>query len=175
VFDLRSIPVLETARLRLRGFEARDLEPLAALNADPEVMRFLGDGATLDRHGSWRQLAMMIGHWALRGYGLFAVERRTDGAFVGRIGLLEPEGWPGTELAWTVAPAHWRQGYATEAAAAVRDWAFGTLRIRRLVSMIDEGNRASARVAEKVGERFEGRHEIFGKSVRLFAIANPAR
>jgi [ribosomal protein S5]-alanine N-acetyltransferase len=174
VFDLRSIPVLETPRLRLRGLELRDFEPLAALNADPAFTRFLGTGETLDRYASWRALAAFVGHWALRGYGLFAVERRDDARFIGRVGLINPETWPGLEIAWGIAPAEWGHGYATEAAVAVRDWAFGTLRLPRLISLIHEENHASARVAEKIGERFERMTEIFGMKVRLFSIENPS-
>jgi RimJ/RimL family protein N-acetyltransferase len=174
MFDLRSAPTLATARLRLRLPDAGDLEPLAALNADPAVARYLGNGAPLDRLGSWRQLAAFIGHWAMLGHGFFAVERRSDGAFLGRVGLLEPATWPGLEIAWAIAPAHWGEGYATEAAAAVRDWAFSTLGKPRLISLIDPGNRASIRVAEKIGEREAGTAEILGRSVRLFAIDNPA-
>jgi RimJ/RimL family protein N-acetyltransferase len=174
VFDLRSAPTLATARLRLRLPVAADLEPLAVINADPSVTRYLGNGETLDLLGSWRQLAAAIGHWAMLGYGLFIVERRSDGAFVGRVGLLEPATWPGLEIAWTIAPGHWGQGYATEAGAAVRDWAFGTLGKPRLISLIDPANAASLRVAEKIGERDAGTAEMFGRKVRLFAIENPA-
>jgi RimJ/RimL family protein N-acetyltransferase len=174
VFDLRSIPTLETPRLRLRALAPGDLDALVAINADPAAMRYLGTGETLDRFGSWRQLAMFIGHWAMLGYGFFAVERRDGGAFLGRVGLLNPETWPGLELGWTIAPAHWGHGYAPEAAAAVRDWAFATLRERQLISLIHPENRASMRVAEKIGERAAGTAVIFGREVRLFAIENPA-
>ena len=173
MFDPNSIPRLETPRLRLRGFEERDLDPLAALNADAGVMRWLGTGETLDRYASWRQLASIIGHWALLGYGLFAVERKDTGTFIGRVGLLNPETWPGVEIAWTIAPAEWGKGYATEAARTVRDWAFGSLRQRRLISLIHPENHASARVAEKIGERHEGMTRIFGIETRVFAIENP--
>jgi RimJ/RimL family protein N-acetyltransferase len=172
VFDLRLVPVLETPRLRLRGLEPRDLDGIAAINADAHAVRYLGSGETLDRMGSWRQLAMFIGHWALLGYGFFAVERRDDAAFLGRVGLLNPEGWPGLEIGWTIAPAHWGKGYATEAAEAVRDWAFGTLGQKRLISLIAPENDASVRVAEKIGGRFERMTRLGRRDVRIFAIEN---
>lgn len=147
-------PLLETDRLRLRLPAARDLEPLAAMLADPEVMRFLG-GAVLDREQSWRHLAFLLGHWSLRGCGLFAVIEKASGLFVGRVGLLEPEGWPGTELAWTVARPHWGKGYAVEAARAVLQWTTGPLGRTAPISLIDPENRRSVRVARKLGARIE--------------------
>jgi RimJ/RimL family protein N-acetyltransferase len=117
----------------------------------------------------------MLGHWAIRGYGQFAVESKAGGAFLGRVGLYEPDPWPGTELAWALAREHWAKGLATESATAVRDWAFGTLRLPRLVSVILAENRASIRVAEKIGERFDRDDAIDGTPVRIYAIENPSR
>ena len=70
------------------------------------------------RADAWRQIAMIIGHWQLRGYGLWAVEERATGALVGRIGLFKPEGWPGFELGWMLRRDAWGQGYATRARGA---------------------------------------------------------
>lgn len=159
--------VLETERLRLRLPEARDLEPLAAMLADPAVTRFLG-GETADRDQSWRHLAFLLGHWWLRGYGLFMVEEKASGCFVGRVGLLEPEGWPDTEVAWTVARPFWGKGYAGEAARAVLGWAMGTLRRPPPISLIDPDNRQSARVAEKLGARIEGQAKLNGALVDVW-------
>ena len=69
--------------------------------ADPDVTRYLADGRPLSRGDAWRQLAMIIGHWELRGFGLWAVEERSSGAFLGRIGCFEPEGWPGFEIGYS--------------------------------------------------------------------------
>lgn len=96
-------PTIDTPRLRLRGFEARDLETYAAMCADPEVMRFVGDGVPLDRAAAWRQMALFLGHWPLRGFGTWALEERASGCLVGRAGFLQPEGWPGVELGWLLA------------------------------------------------------------------------
>ena len=89
---------IETERLLLRPFSADDYENYAAMCADPEVMRGLGTGVPMDRTDAWRHLAFAMGHWQLRGFGWYAVERRTDGEFVGRVGFLQPEEWPGFEL-----------------------------------------------------------------------------
>ena len=95
-------PSLETSRLRLRQFAESDLDDYASMCADPEVMRYVGDRGPLSRDDTWRQLAMLVGHWALRGYGMWAVEELGSGAFVGRVGLHYPEGWPEPEIGWAI-------------------------------------------------------------------------
>jgi RimJ/RimL family protein N-acetyltransferase len=175
MFDLSAVPVLETPRLRLRRFEDSDFDGLAALLSDPEVMRFIGDGTSQDRTAAWRMLAQMLGHWALRGYGLFAVEERATGRFLGRVGLIHPEGWPGLEIGWTIVRDRWGEGFATEAAVAVRDHAFERLNIPRLISLIHPDNTASVQVAVKTGERPDRVIELMGKTAVVYAIDNPRR
>jgi hypothetical protein len=109
-------PRLETSRLLLREWRESDFEPHAAMCADPEVMRHLG--GTIDPAESWRRMAQHAGHWALRGYGKWAVERRDTGEWIGRVGLWNPPDWPGVEVGWTLVRGAWGQGYATEAATA---------------------------------------------------------
>src|SRR5690349_2295208 len=109
------IPQLETERLRLTAFGERHFEAYASMLADASSTRFIGDGEPLDRMNAWRSMAMLLGHWALRGYGMWAVELRHSGEFVGRVGLHYPEGWPDLELGWMLVPEHRRKGYATEA------------------------------------------------------------
>jgi RimJ/RimL family protein N-acetyltransferase len=92
------IPVLETDRLILRGFMQDDLEAYARIFGDLEVARFIADGKPVDRNLAWRGMATMVGHWHLRGFGMWAVEEKASGEMIGRAGLLEPEGWPGREL-----------------------------------------------------------------------------
>lgn len=166
--------VLETERLRLRQFRVEDLDAYAAMCADPEVMRFLGDGKTLTRAEAWRQMALIVGHWRLRGYGLWAVEERATGALVGRIGFFNPEGWPGFELGWVLRRASWGQGYATEGAARALAHAFGEMGRERVISLIYPLNAASIRVAERLGERLQGRTELFGHEVLVYGIERPA-
>jgi len=150
---------IETARLILRGFRQSDFDDYAAMCADAEVMRFLG--GVMKRPDAWRQMAMFIGHWKLRGYGLWAVEEKATGEFIGRIGLLNPEGWPGLEVAWTLTRAKWHQGFATEAARASADYAFAVVKADKIISMISPDNHASIRVAERIGERFERQIDFF--------------
>ena len=106
----------ETARLRLRQLGEADLDALARLNADPRFMRHLGPPMT--REDTWRQLAMLLGHWTLRGYGMWAVELKATGSLIGRLGLHRPEGWPGLEVGWALDPDHWGRGLATEGGRA---------------------------------------------------------
>ena len=80
------VPVIETERLLLRGLSAEDFNAYADMVADPEVTRYLGVGQPLTRWDAWRQMAIFIGHWELRGFGIWAVEERATGRFLGRIG-----------------------------------------------------------------------------------------
>ena len=166
------IPRLETERLILRGWEATDLDALAAIHGDPEVMTFLG--GVQERNDAWRSLASLAGHWALRGYGKWAVQRKADGAMMGRVGMINPEGWPGLEIGWTLGKSYWGQGYATEAATAAMRYAFLTQPVDRLISCIDRDNVASQQVAQRLGETRDGTAvlRIAGKEypVEIWAI-----
>ncbi len=164
------IPCLETDRLLLREFNESDIGPLAAINADAEVMRHLGDGRTLTRTETWRQVAFLLGHWRLRGYGMWAVERKENGELIGRVGFLDPEGWPGFELGWTLGRPYWGNGYATEAARAALQYAFEVLRQPEVISLIYPANRSSIRVAERLGERLMSTTELFGREVLVYGI-----
>jgi RimJ/RimL family protein N-acetyltransferase len=163
-------PMLETERLRLRSFREADLDAYAAICADPEVMRYLGDGRALSRADAWRQMALIIGHWTLRGYGLWAVEERATGALVGRLGFFKPEGWPGFELGWMLRRASWGRGYATEGAGRALPHAFTEMGRDHLISLIRPDNRASIRVAERLGERLERRTDLFGQEALVYGI-----
>jgi RimJ/RimL family protein N-acetyltransferase len=160
---------LETERLRLRQFGEHDLDAYARITADPEVMRFVG-GSALSRDEAWRSLGYLLGHWQIRGFGLWAAEEKKSGDLIGRIGLYRPEGWPGLEVGWLVDRARWGEGFATEGGAAVIRHAFERLRPDRLISVIEPENRASIRVAQKLGERFLRAMQLAGKRVQIHAI-----
>jgi RimJ/RimL family protein N-acetyltransferase len=162
----REIPILETERLR--AFRLSDFDDYAAMCGDPEVTRYLM--TRFSREQSWRHLAFLIGHWELRGFGMWAVEEKETGDFVGRIGFAEPEGWPGFELAWTLARRFWRRGYATEGARAALAHGFTVLRKDRVVSLIHPENQASIRLAERLGESLQERAEILGKEHLVYGI-----
>lgn len=155
---------LETDRLVLRVPRLEDAPAAAEHLTDPEVMRFIGlGGRTVPLDACADVVQEWLDRWQANGFGQFAVVRREDGRFLGRTGLLvwDRDGWtqstirdavePEVELGWTLAREHWGRGYATEAAAAIRDWAFGDLALERLISIIHPDNRASERVAEKLG------------------------
>jgi RimJ/RimL family protein N-acetyltransferase len=153
-------PTLQTPRLILRGWRAEDFEPYAAMLADDETARFItAQGRGLTRSEAWSETAWLVGHWQLLGCGMFVVEERSTGAFLGRVGPLNPPWWPDVEIAWSLAPGARGRGYATEAARAAIDWSFACLPLGRIVSIIHPGNRASQKVAERLGQRPTG--ELF--------------
>jgi RimJ/RimL family protein N-acetyltransferase len=162
------IPQLETERLLLRAWRLEDFEPYARLVANSEVMRYLG-GVPMNRTDAWRNMAMLLGHWTLRGYGMWAVERKNDGAFIGRVGLHNPEGWPGLEVGWTLGRDHWGQGYAAEAGRAAMRYGFLTQPVERLLSVIDPDNAPSQRVAQRLGETRGERREMESQGKRFVA------
>jgi len=112
----------------------------------------------------------VLGHWGLRGFGLWAVEERSTGELVGRVGCWRPEGWPGLEIGWTLRRASWGRGYATEAARSALDVALEELKQSHVISMIHSENAASIRVARRLGMRLEGRAELMGYPVVVYGI-----
>lgn len=147
-------PTLKTPRLTLRGWRPEDLAPYAAMLADPETARFITrKGLPYSESQTWAEIALLIGHWQLLGHGMFVVEERATGAFLGRVGPLQPPGYPGFEIAWGLTPAARGKGYATEAARAAIDWSFERFPLDRIISLIHPDNRASQSVATRLGER----------------------
>lgn len=149
-----SPPLLETPRLQLRLMQADDVDPLLTIFADPSVMASFG-APPFDRLQMTQWVQRNLDHQAEHGYGLFSVLLKTDGLLIGDCGLelMDVEGVPAAELGYDFRSDYWNQGYATEAASAVRDYAFGQLQLPRLISLIRVGNLASQRVAEKIGMR----------------------
>ena len=162
---------LETPRLRLRMFCEDDFDSYADMMADPEVMRYLPQGGPLPRPEAWRNMAAVLGHWQLRGFGPWAVEERASGRLVGRIGPFCPAGWPGLELIWAIRRQFWGQGFATEGARVALDYLFDQVGDDRVVSLIRPQNAPSIRVAEKIGEQFQGRMEFYGREVLVYGIS----
>jgi [ribosomal protein S5]-alanine N-acetyltransferase len=169
------IPVIETARLRLTALTERHFDDYATMLADPDSTRYIGDGQPLDRTNAWRSLAMLLGHWQLRGYGMWALELKHGGEFIGRAGLFCPEGWPDLELGWMLKPEHRHHGYATEAGMAVLDFAWNHLRALRVISLVRVGNEASDRVAERLGGEHIDDMDFYGSDTHVFAYYPPHR
>jgi RimJ/RimL family protein N-acetyltransferase len=165
------IPELRTARLRLRAFRIDDLDAYAALRAEPEVVHAIG--GPLTRPETWDRMATMIGQWGLRGYGVFAVEEAAARQVIGHTGILHPTDWPEPEIAYTIGPTAWGQGYATEAARAVRAWAFDSYAFPRLVSYIVPSNARSIRVAEKLGATRDGTARLRSTTADVWVHRRP--
>lgn len=156
------IPTLRTERLVLRALRADDLDAYAAMQANPEVMRYLGTGQPRTRSETWDGMARIIGQWGLRGYGMFALEEAASGRFAGRAGILHPLEWEEPELAYGFDRPFWGRGLATEVAEALRRWAFGALGLPSLISYIALPNVASRRVVQKLGAVLEGQVRLLG-------------
>lgn len=158
-------PILTTERLTLRMLAESDFEEYSAIHLDPEVTRFTAR-VQFDLLDTWRHLAMILGHWQLKGFGMWGVFERDSGKLTGRVGFFQPVTWPDFELGWTIGKAFWGKGYAPEAAKACLDYAFDVMKKKRVISLIDPQNVASIRVAEKIGEKLTderfttGGHEL---------------
>lgn len=167
-----SIPTLCTERLRLRAFRKTDIEGYAEMKSDPEVLRYLvgAGGQPWDRSRSYRHMAFLLGHWCLEKFGTWAVEYLETGQFIGIIGFASPEGWPGFELVWSLARQFWGHGYATEGASKALDYGFRVLRRDSIISLIHPDNKASIRVAERIGEVPQGSIKMLGWEVLRFGL-----
>lgn len=159
---------LETSRLILREMSADDATALRDVFSDPRVMAsFPGTKPfDTDRMNAW--VGRNLAHQAEHGYGLFSVVHRADGLVIGDCGLERME--VGVELGYDLRSDYWCRGLATEAATAVRDFAFDQLGHDRIVSLIRVGNQASRRVAEKVGMSMVEQIDRHGAAYWLFAI-----
>ena len=173
---------LETERLCLRAPVLEDAEALAPMYADPEVMRYLGEGRTLTHEETRRSVKRMIEGWEADGFGLFTTVRKEDEVVIGRIGLIvwDSETWQTVrashkgptelEVGYTLGRPFWGRGYATEAAGAARDFALDRLEARRLIALIIHGNDASENVARKLGFEYERDIPFGRRQAQLFAL-----
>lgn len=161
-----TIPVLETDRLTLRAPRESDLAAMEAFCLS-DRSRFVG-GPFASRWDAWRVLTAGIGHWALRGFGYWSVDRKADGAFVGRVGVLQSGDEPEPELAWMLFDGFDGKGYAQEAARCVCDYAYSMLKMAPLAIHVDPLNAASIAVAKRLGALFEREHQDEGKLFHIY-------
>jgi len=167
-----AVPILETPRLRLRAHRLDDFANCAALWGDPRVTQFIGKRLTLEE--SWHRLLRYVGHWALLGFGYWAIEEKSTGAFLGEGGFQEnhreivPSLKGMLETGWVFLPAAQGQGYATEAVHAMPAWKDANLPEKKVCCIIDEPNLASLRVAEKCGYCESARTTYDGASLIVF-------
>ena len=162
------MPSIETERLRLRMVRRDDLDDLAALFADADVMRFVGDGQTADRAVAERALDSIIKHWQTHGFGRWMVAHKGTHKFVGFGGLRSLFGTP--ELVYHLAKEHWGCGFATEFARAALRFGFEERNFETIVAIIKPGNAASIRVMEKLGMRFEKNARYYDLDVVQYRI-----
>lgn len=160
-----AIPVLETERLILREPREADLVPMAEFGAS-DRSRFVGGPS--DRWDAWRALIAGIGHWALRGYGYWSVDLKESGQMIGRVGVINHDGWPEPELGWQVYEGSEGKGYAHEAALAARAFAKSGLGLGPLISHIAPENQRSIRLAERLGATFERRGTLKGSVIDIW-------
>jgi ribosomal-protein-alanine N-acetyltransferase len=167
--------VFETARLRLRPLTDDDLAVLHGWVLNPEFRRFLGPYPPPLEQFVREQRAWWDEHFRRHGWGQWAVERKDDGTFVGRCGLImqQVDGASEVEVAYAVGESFWGRGYAAEAARGTRDWAFRTLAVPHLVSLIHADNVRSARVAQTNGMTVWKETVFRDTPLRVFRITRP--
>lgn len=164
---------IESEKLLFRRYKDADFEFMQNMTADPEMMKYIGNGKTRDKDGALRFL-----YWVYQGYkndpatGLLVLERKSDGKPVGHAGLVPQniDGEDEWELGYWIAKDYWLRGYATEAAKALRDYAFEKLGKKRIVSLIHPDNKGSQKVAENCGMKWEKESLIAGKGAYVYVI-----
>lgn len=159
------IPTFESERLVLRAFVQSDFEPMATFFADPVSASY---GGPCQRDDAWRKCAVYPGHWALRGYGPWALEEKATGAFVGLAGLWFPEGWVEPEITWALLPGQHGKGYATEAAKRSLQVAYAHFGWTTAVSVITTSNAASLAVAERLQAQRESTIPFRGGQAHVY-------
>ena len=160
-----------TERLLMRPFTLDDVDAGFALWSDPEVARFIG-GAHPSPDRTRALIERHVEHQAAHGFSYWAVEERDTGRLVGEVGLqhLEYTG-EDVEIGWTIARDEWGSGYATEAARAWLDAAFGPLGLDEVIAVVRPENAPSHRVAERLGMRRGGRRHAYGAELDLYALS----
>jgi ribosomal-protein-alanine N-acetyltransferase len=169
----RAIPELETERLRLTAWREDHLDAYAAITANAEVMHWMGRGP-FDREDAWREIALYLGHFHLRGYTHWALELKETGELVGRCGPWRPEGWPALEVGWLLSREHWGNGYATEAARTAVAHAWNDLKADRVISLVAPQHERSAAVARRLGAQPAGTATVRGLDALVFEHPAPA-
>lgn len=146
---------IETERLILRVPRREHFERYAELICDPVAASHIGGG--LSRGDAWRRFLQMPGAWAVQGFAMFSLIEKSTGRWVGQAGPWQPEGWPGTEVGYSLHPDAWGRGYATEACTAAIDWAFDVLDWTDVIHCIAPTNTASQSVARRLGSHILGK------------------
>jgi RimJ/RimL family protein N-acetyltransferase len=156
-------PTIETERLLMRQWRPADVEPYGRMLADPATARFIVPGAKpVPPEYAWDHAAVMAGHWAMHGMGMFVLEDRANGGFLGRVGAWSPPGWFGLEVGWGIVPEARGKGIAFEAAVAAVRWTFEQSGAAEIIHCIDDDNEPSKKVAKRVGAEPREAITLFG-------------
>jgi len=151
---------IESSRLILRQYQQSDIDAYAEMLADPEVMKYVGTSEPQNRQTAWRSLATMAGHWSLKGFGMWALEEKLSGEFIGRVGLFSPDGWPGIEIGWMLRRGFWGQGYAFEAAEQALIHIKNTDELNTVISLIHPENKASISLTKRLGSVYDRSSDV---------------
>jgi RimJ/RimL family protein N-acetyltransferase len=174
---LRAAPVIETARLKLRGHGADDLDAYAAMWADETVVRHIG-GVPLTREQCWVRILQYRGMWAMLGFGFWVIEDRETGKLAGEAGLqdmrrdIEPSLAGQLECGWGMVPAFHGRGLAEEAVRALLDWRRAALPHLPVTCIIAPANEASQRLARKLGFAEAAQGSYRGKPTGIWRLAD---
>jgi ribosomal-protein-alanine N-acetyltransferase len=163
--------IVETERLILRPFTPDDLDALAAINSDPDVMRFIGDGKPAPRERTAERLAFILEHGRRHGFSVWAVRSKQTPSLMGFCGLHHLDGTNEVEVGYRLAREHWGKGFATEAARASLRYGFEELKLNRIAAVVHPENIASQRVLEKLGLKYEKDARFYDIDVKYYAIA----
>ncbi|HWT01443.1 MAG TPA: GNAT family N-acetyltransferase [Pyrinomonadaceae bacterium] len=166
-----SIPEIETARLRLRGFTPDDLDALCQVFGDPEVMKYISGGEPRTREATEEGLLRSIEGWRKRGFGLWAVVEKETGELIGYCGLISLEDTPEIEVAYGLMRSAWGKGFAAEAARASLGYGFNELKLERIVAVVNPENAASRRVLEKLGMKYAKNARHYGADLMYYEIS----
>jgi RimJ/RimL family protein N-acetyltransferase len=161
---------LETSRLRLRMFTPDDLDALALITGDAEVMKYLGVSGPRTREKTQNTIDAILRHWQNHGFGIWAIEHKVDRRLIGWCGLQMLEKTPEVEVAYLLAKEYWNQGLATEAARAAVEYGFNGLNLKRIVAIARPENVGSYRVMEKIGMKYERDAHYYNVDVVYYAL-----
>ncbi len=168
------IPTLHTPRLTLRPFTPADLDRLAEILADPDVMRYMPGGQPMSRERAERNLQFILSHWEQYGYGWWAVLPKADGRLIGWCGLTFVKELDEVEVAYLLDKPYWKQGIASEAAHISLRYAFEELELDRVIALAHVENIASQRVMQKNGMVYEKEIHLWGLDLAYYAITREA-
>ncbi len=159
------IPTIDTPDLILRGYRESDFEALATFGGS---QRACFVGGPHDRWACWRAFLAGMGHWSLRGFGMWMVEHRASGQVAGRVGMILNDGWHEPELGWHIYQEFEGRSLAYQAAQAARDYAARHQGLDRVISYIDAENIRSLRLAHRLGAQFECNADLLGQPCQIF-------